>query len=82
VTDFASHLIGCVREMLRRYQPFADMTRDDLDNVVLADLEAELRRDLDEEVTAEVAAALAGAKADREFEEMTQKTERGNGRSA
>jgi hypothetical protein len=40
-------LTDCVRRLLRQHEPFAGMSRDDIDNNILADLERELRRELE-----------------------------------
>jgi hypothetical protein len=47
MSDFTDHLLAHVRALLRQHPPFARMTRDDIDNAVLADLENNIRRDLE-----------------------------------
>jgi hypothetical protein len=46
------HLVNLVRVLLRRYPPFAGMTRDDIDNNVLGDLARTIERDLEDWITA------------------------------
>jgi hypothetical protein len=68
MSDFADYLLGHVRALLKQHPPFAGMTRDDFDNVVLADLERDIRRDLDDWIAEEIAEVRAEIEADLEFE--------------
>jgi hypothetical protein len=86
MTDLTDHLIDRVRCLLKQHPPFAGMTRDDLDNEVLADLRRDIRHDLDSWI-AEAEYEMQ-AEVDRRYDEiMTEKKlakarARGKGRSA
>jgi hypothetical protein len=68
MSDFADHLLGHVRALLKQHPPFAGMTRDDLDNVVLADLESNIRRDLESWIVEAAAEIRSEVEIDLEYE--------------
>jgi hypothetical protein len=49
----ADYLIDCVRVLLKQHEPFASMSRDDLDNGILADLEHAFQRELEDWIEGE-----------------------------
>jgi hypothetical protein len=58
------NVLASVRALLRQHAPY---TRHALD-LLLGDLEADLRRNIDDLIAEEVASALREAEADREYE--------------
>jgi hypothetical protein len=70
MSDFAGYLIDHVRVLLRKYPPFCGMSRDDIDNVVLADLESKIRRDLADWIAETECEVRTEIEADREYEAM------------
>jgi hypothetical protein len=68
MSDFADHLLGHVRALLKRHPPFAGMTRDDLDNAVLADLENNIRHDLESWIVETTAEIQSEVEMDLEYE--------------
>jgi molybdopterin synthase catalytic subunit len=66
--DFADHLLGHVRALLRQHPPFAGMTRDDIDNTVLADLERAIRRNLEDWIAETAAEIRSEVELDLEYE--------------
>jgi hypothetical protein len=48
---FTDYLIDFVRGLLRQHEPFASMSRDDIDNNVLADLNATFQCELESWIT-------------------------------
>jgi hypothetical protein len=68
MSDFADHLLGHVRALLRQHPPFRGMMRDSIDNDVLASLEDRIRRDLEDWIAATEYEIRSEARADLELE--------------
>jgi hypothetical protein len=67
MSDIIDHLLAHVRDLLRQHPPFRGMTRDDIDNGVIAALESSIRRDLEHWIAATADEIRSEIEADLEF---------------
>jgi hypothetical protein len=70
ITD---QILARVRKLLKQQPAFAGVSRDDFDNVILADLESDLHHIIGDLIDDCIAEARAEAEADKEFEAWAAK---------